>query len=290
MKFPERYQLAVVALVVASILWGASFVFAKFAFSELPVSQVVLYRFTLASLALLPNAFIRRVWPQQQDLPLFFLTGFLTVPATYLLQFAGLSLTSVSNAALILGTLPLLMALASVYFYHEILSSLGWIAIGASTLGVVLIIGLPSPEHSLLGDGLVFLSVFVTTAWVLLSKQIMKRYPTTVATGYILAFGTLTLLPISLLWDGLPRLSLSANVWASVLALSLVCTALTHTLWNWGIKHIPASQAGVYVNLEPLAGMVLGVTVLRESLSLGALAGGLLIITAAIITSKQGST
>jgi drug/metabolite transporter (DMT)-like permease len=43
------------------------------------------------------------VWPRQRDLPLFLLVGFLSVPATFLVQFWGLSLTSATVAAFILG-------------------------------------------------------------------------------------------------------------------------------------------------------------------------------------------
>jgi drug/metabolite transporter (DMT)-like permease len=92
--------------------------------------------------------------------------------------------------------------------------------------------------------------------------------------------------PISLFWDGLPRLNLPGGVWGSVLALGLVSTAFTFMVWNWGLERLPASQAGVYVNLEPVVGAVLGVSVLHEALGPGALLGGLLIIGAAWIISQ----
>lgn len=282
----NSYRVAVVALVIACSVWGTAFLFGKLAFTELTVSQVVLYRFGLASLALLPIALLRRAWPQPQDLPLFVVTGFLTVPVTFLLQFGGLSLTSVASASLIIGAFPPLLALAAAGFYHEKLGTRGWAAVGASTLGVLLIVGLPGPDHNWLGDALVFLSLITSVAWVLLSKRLIERYSALIATGYVLTFGTLTLLPISLFWDGLPRLSLSGGVWGSVLALGLVSTAFTFMVWNWGLERVPASQAGVYVNLEPVVGAVLGVTVLQEVLGPGALLGGLLIVAAAWIISQ----
>jgi drug/metabolite transporter (DMT)-like permease len=282
----NNYRVTVVGLVIACSVWGTAFLFAKLALAELTVSQVVLYRFALASLVLLPTALVRGAWPQPQDLPLFLLAGFLTVPVTFLLQFGGLSLTSVASASLIIGAFPALLALAAAGLYREKLGAHGWAAVGASTLGVLLIVGLPGPDHNWWGDGLVFLSLITSVAWVLLSKRLAERYSALIATAYILAFGTLTLLPISLFWDGLPRLNLSGGVWGSVLALGLVSTAFTFMVWNWGLERIPASQAGVYVNLEPVVGAVLGVTVLHEVLGPGALLGGLLIISAAWIISQ----
>lgn len=279
------YRAAVIALAISSCLWGLAFLFGKLAFAELTVSQVVLYRFGLASLVLLPAAWARRGWPQFRDLPLFLLTGFLNVPVTYLLQFGGLALTSVASASLMIGALPPLLALGAAGFYRERLGARGWSAMGASTLGVALIVGMPGSDHNWLGDGMVFLSLVAVVVWVLLSKRLIERYSALVATAYILSFGTLTHLPISLVWDGPLPLSLSASVLGSVLALGLVCTALTFILWNWALERFPASRAGVFVNLEPVVGALLGVALLQEALGPGAWLGALLIIAAALVVS-----
>lgn len=61
----------------------------KIALAELTVSQVVLYRFAVAAMALLPFALRRRIRVQVQDIPHFLLAGFLTVPLTFMLQFGG---------------------------------------------------------------------------------------------------------------------------------------------------------------------------------------------------------
>jgi drug/metabolite transporter (DMT)-like permease len=268
-----------------------AFLFAKLAFAELSVSHVVLYRFGLASLVLLPVAWLRRAWPRREDLPLFLLTGFLTVPVSFLLQFTGLALTGVASASLIIGTLPPLLALAAAGLYRERLGPRGWGAVGISTLGVAMIVGTPGSDRNWLGDGLVFLSLVVAVAWILLSKRLIERYSALTATAYILAFGTLALLPISLLWDGPPPLrSLPMGVLGSVLALGLLCTAVTFMLWNWALERFPASRAGVFINLEPVIGALLGVTLLRESLGPGAIAGGLLVLASAWVISQPEDT
>jgi hypothetical protein len=53
-------------------------------------------------------------------------------------------------------------------------------------------------------------------------------------------------------------------------------------LWNWGPKRVPASQAGIFVDLEPLVGAILGVSLLHGALGIMALAEGALIIGAAV--------
>jgi len=49
-------MLAYVALALAGICWGTGFLFGKIALEELSVSHMLLYRFTIGSLALAPVA------------------------------------------------------------------------------------------------------------------------------------------------------------------------------------------------------------------------------------------
>jgi drug/metabolite transporter (DMT)-like permease len=109
------------------------------------------------------------------------------------------------------------------------------------------------------------------------------------ATAWILTFGTLALAPAALLWEGMPRLDLTLLGWASVLVLGLGCSAATYVLWNWGVTRVPASRAGVFLNLEPLVGALLGILVLGEAWGPGTVVGGVLIIGAALVVSHRSS-
>ena len=280
---------AMPALALAGALWGVSFLFGKWALEELGPAHVTLLRFSLASAALLPYALLKGVLPGRGDLPLFLLVGFLTVPATFLVQFWGLSLTGATVAALIVGCGPPIVALFASLFLGERLGKTGWSAVGASTLGVALAVAQPGVSNDWLGDALVLLSLLAVVGWVLLGKRLGDGYPAVPATAWILTFGTLTLVPVALLWEGVPRLDLTLLGWASVLVLGLGCSAVTYALWNWGVARVPASRAGVFLNLELLVGALLGVLVLGEAWGPGTVVGGALIIGAALVVSRRSS-
>jgi drug/metabolite transporter (DMT)-like permease len=280
---------AMPALALAGALWGVSFLFGKWALEELGPAHVTLLRFSLASAALLPYALLKGVWPGRRDLPLFLLVGFLTVPATFLVQFWGLSLTGATVAALIVGSGPPIVALFASLFLGERLGKTGWSAVGASTLGVALAVARPGVSNDWLGDALVLLSLLAVVGWVLLGKRLGDGYPAVPATAWILTFGTLTLAPVALLWEGVPRLDLTLLGWASVLVLGLGCSAATYALWNWGVARVPASRAGVFLNLEPLVGALLGILVLGEAWGPATIVGGALIVGAALVVSHRSS-
>ncbi len=282
----EKNELAgAAALLGASAIWGASFVLAKLAFHELTVPHVLLYRFIFAVLPFLPILLARGARPERRDLWLFALTGFLMVPVTFLLQFGGLMLTSATSTALLIGTGAPLLALAAVLFEGEHLGKRGWVAVAVSCLGVLMLVGAPGAKGDWRGDLMVLGSMLIATVWVIMSKRLVGRYRALHATGWILLFGTLFLIPISLFWSGLPPVDISATTWASLLALGLGCTTLAYVLWNWGVANAGAARAGVYLNLEPIVGALMGILLMGDPLSVGVVAGGALIVVAAGIVS-----
>jgi drug/metabolite transporter (DMT)-like permease len=90
---------------------------------------------------------------------------------------------------------------------------------------------------------------------------------------------------------GLPPVAhVSLKAWLALAASGVLCTAITTLLWNWGLTQVPASQAGVLLNMEPLIGSLLGVLVLGETLGPDAWIGGGLILAAAIVLTTHSKT
>lgn len=277
------------ALAGACVIWGSSFVFGKLALAEIAVSHLVLERFALGCAVLLPVGIARRGFPRRSDLPLFLVAGVVGVPLTFLLQFEGLARTTVTSASLIVGAGAPLVALAAV-FDGDRLDRSGWWAVALSTAGVALLVGLPGPGRTVLGDGLVFLSMVAAAGYILLCSRLLRRYPALDATVWSLTLGTIVLAPIAWIVDGPPPVGgLTPGAAASVVVLGLGCTAGTYLLWNWGLARVPVSRAGVYLNLEPLVGALLGVALFGDPVSLGLGGGGAAILAAAAWISRPRS-
>jgi drug/metabolite transporter (DMT)-like permease len=282
----QKDGVRLAAIVAACILWGATFFFGKIALTELTVLQLTLGRFAIAAAVLLPLALWMREWPRWADLPKFLLTAFLGVPVTFVLQYGGLAFTTSTDAALIVGGFPLIMAIGAALFRGERLGQAGWTVVLLSTVGVGLVIG--TPQGGWLGRMLVFVSLIAAVSWVVLTKSLLERYSPVAVTAWVLGIGSLMTLPITLLWDGLPSQGLSKVVIGSMLALGIACTAATFTLWNWGLEQIEASRAGVFVNLEPVVGAVLGVGLLGEPLMASSLIGGVIVVACAVVICLPG--
>ena len=277
----ERAGLA--AVIAACAIWGSSFLFAKIALAELAIGHLVLWRFAIAAAVLLPLV-ARRGLPRRRDLPRFAVSGLLCVPITFLPQFEGLARTTVSSASLLVGTGTPLLALAGALFRRERPGTRGWIAVALSCLGLAIMVGIPGSGRSWLGDMLVFASMVVTTAWVLVMMPLVDRYGGLAATAWTVSLGAIFQIPVAWL-DGPPALPTSLLAWGSLVGLGVACTAGSYALWNIGLERVPPSRAGVYLNLEPVVGAGLGIALLHDAVTTGLLAGGGLVLAASLLAS-----
>jgi drug/metabolite transporter (DMT)-like permease len=292
------------ACALAGTLWGTGFYFGRLALDEMSVEWMVLYRFLFACLGIAPVLVRHRVKLTAGETRTLLLTAVFGIPIQFLLQFHGLALTTVSHASLMVGAMPVMLAAAAALFAGERLDWIGWVALGASTCGAAMVVlggsrattGRETP--SLAGDLLVIASLMTALAWILLSKKLMETHSPPVVTAYTIylgtvmlaawVFGTQLLAP----WthekvQPFPFAHVSMTAWTALVISGVMCTAATTLLWNWGIHHVPASRAGVFLNIEPAVGSVLGVELLGEKLGPYAWLGGALILGAAVALTTR---
>jgi drug/metabolite transporter (DMT)-like permease len=214
-------------------------------------------------------------------------------PAQFLVQFQGLKLTTVSHAALMVGTMPVILAVGATLFAHERLDLKGWLALLGSTAGIVLIVlQRQSRRHRRRQPlGRSPRRCFAGHRSRLGADQSTPHGPgcsPSAVSSWTLLTGAAMLFPWVLYRDGLPPVrGLGWHVWFAVAASGLLCTAAATLLWNWGIHRVPASRAGVFLNIEPALGSILGVVVLGERLGPGTWVGGALIIAAAFVLTTS---
>ena len=218
--------------------------------NEMSVEHMVLYRFLFACLGMLPVVVTNRVPFNRSEIRLVLISAFFGVPVQFLMQFHGLDRTTVSHAALMVGSMPVLLAAAAAIFAGERLDWIGWAALVVSTVGAALIVlgGHRGPaahgEPTLIGDLMVVASLCTALAWILLSKKLMLSHSPPVVTAYTILAGTVMLV-VWILGPWLvkpwvpnrsappPFAHVSGTAWMALAISGLACTATTTLLWNW---------------------------------------------------------
>lgn len=280
-------------LLIATFLWGTSFIAGKIAYQMADPALVVLFRLILATIITLPItfSFFKKEYIDWRILKQLILLGILTHPVTFLLQFGGLKLTSASSAVTMIGLEPLMVALVGQIFFREQVCKKIWILSFLAFIGVFLVAGVSnSSDISLVGCLLVLFSTVVVAFWLRLSKKMLQTMDTKFYTALTIQLGTLFGLPLILIATDNWNINFSiSGIWA-VIYLGVACSIVAVWLWNKGLTYISASHSGIFVALEPVWGVLLAVVCLREHINITTLIGIILVITSAglaMLSDKQ---
>jgi drug/metabolite transporter (DMT)-like permease len=268
---------AVAALIAAGLLWGTTVPLSKLALAWLPPGWLTATRFGLAAAVLLASA--RRRGLRRAFTPAVLASGALGYGGSVLLQNAGISRTSVTHAALLIGAVPVLVAIIAAVWHRAVARPVAWLGFAVSLGGVGLVTaGGGGGGATPAGDGLVLASLVLSaTVTVAQGRLLTGRDPVAVTAVQFLG-AALGALPAAALTEGAPAVPGDAGPVLAVVALAAGGTLLPFTLFAFGQSRVSAEVAGAFLNLEPLVGAIAGAVAFGDPVGLAQAAGGAAIV------------
>jgi probable blue pigment (indigoidine) exporter len=106
-------------------------------------------------------------------------------------------------------------------------------------------------------------------------------------TGWTFLLAGITLLPVTLLVEGLPDQLTGRNV-GGLIYLVLVSGIVAYALWFWGLQHLTASSVTFLSLLNPVVAAVLGWVVLDQRLNGWQLLGAVVVL-ASVVLGQQAT-
>jgi len=266
---------AIAALVTAGLLWGTTVPMSKVALQWLQPGWLAFARFALAAAILLiftPRARLRAAFS-----PLMLASGAIGYGGSVVLQNAGITRTSVTHAALLIGTTPILVAVIAALWQHTVARPVAWTGFALSLAGVVLVAGGGGGGASMAGDGLVVLSLLVGASFTVAQGRLLRGRDPVAVTAVQFVGAALVALPFSAATEGLPAAPPSLGVVLITVALA-AGTLVPFTLFAYGQSRVAPEVAGAFLNIEPLVGAVAGIVVFANPFGLPQAIGGAAII------------
>lgn len=201
----------------------------------------------------------------------------------------GLNFTKAANASVMLGTIPIWVALLSQFFTEEKLTLLKSIGVLFAFAGVSMIVvggdnELSFESDTFLGDIITILSAIVWAIYTILSKRYLKFYNSTQFSAFMAMIGFICLGLI-----GIPSLmetdftSISLKAYGGLVYSGLLSVGVAYLVWNNGIVKIGAVRTATYQNLVPVLGLFFGVMILGEELTLFQYIGALSVIAGIVM-------
>jgi drug/metabolite transporter (DMT)-like permease len=286
------HTLAILAVVLANALWGASIVVGKVSLSTMPPMTLGFLRCLVAALVLAP--LLLRVGARPARGRSVALLGFTGESLFYVCYNLGLLYTTAANATLILdGGEPIVTALVAALVLRERLVGRRLAGVVTALAGVTTIVAFSHGGEfgfSAVGDGLMLGSTICWAGFTVLGSRLFAERGVLAVTVASQLFGLLFLTPlvvVELVITGLPPVGWTDLV--LVLYLGAGCSALSYLLLGYGLQRLDVTEAAVLGNLAPLTGIVLAVIVLGEPLAVAQIAGGVLILAGVLIATRTTS-
>ncbi|MCP4425943.1 MAG: DMT family transporter [Chloroflexi bacterium] len=272
-------------ILLLAAIWGPSFLFIKVAVQELPPITLVTVRIGLASLTLYLILRLQgrklpgwgRIWRH------FAVMGFFASAFPFVLFSWGELYVDSALASILNGTTPIFTVVLAHFLVADdrmtpaklvgtLLGFTGLLAIVAPTLAG----GMRAETFGLLAMATAALCYAAT---IIYSRRYLRGLPPLVAPAAQLLMAALFLLPVSLIVDRPFTLSLpSWPAIGSVLALSLLGTAVAYVVYYNVIERMNATELSMVTYLIPIFGVALGIIVLGEQPGWTAYVGSALIL------------
>jgi drug/metabolite transporter (DMT)-like permease len=263
-----------------SVIWGMPYLFIKIAVDEISPSLLAWSRLALAAAVLLPVAWklgaLRGLRERWRILTLFAAVE-MAVPWP-LLGFGEIHVSS-SLAAILVATVPLFVALLAMRFDHsERPTATRLLGMLIGLAGVVALVGIDvgGQGDELLGALAILLVAFLYAIGPMIVKRRLSDVDPLGPVAASLGIATLLVTPFAL--ASLPDSAPSADTFASIAVLGLLCSALAFLLFFRLIAEIGPGRATVITYINPVVALALGVVILDESVTTGVVVGLLLIL------------
>lgn len=289
---PPSHSGHLISVVLAMLIWSTSFVATKLAYASFPPLTLGAARFVIALAVLSVLAIVRGGFslPPRRDLLVMFGSGFLGITLYFAMENIGVSLTSASNAALIMASYPAITILMERLFYGSRVSRKKWAGVILAVVGVVLVSGMQASgggENQLLGNLILCATGFVWALYNFSTRSVISKYPGVTVSFYQTLAGALLFIPLACVETSEWRAPDAAS-WAVLLYLGVLCSVAAFMLYNYGLRLLSAGTAVSLANLVPVFGVLLSVLVLGETLHPLQILGGAIVIAGVTLSVREG--
>ena len=245
-------------MLLVCLIWGMNFSVTKSAFDQLAPLPFTAIRFVVSSLLLW---LIIRITEGPARLPAgalrqLFILGLVGNTFYQLAFMLGLARTTATNSALLLSTVPTVVAMMAGALRLERITPRMWWGIGLGTAGVLLVIavrGVGFERATLIGDLLTVLAVLCWAGYTIGLRRVAEGVSPLRITAITTIAGTPGLVLVGL--PGVLRLDWGAvglDAWLAVAYSSVLSLVVAYLLWNRSVKAIGGARTAIYMCLTPL--------------------------------------
>jgi drug/metabolite transporter (DMT)-like permease len=286
-------HLAELAVLLVMLTWGANVVAVKSAISEVPPILFAFTRFAAAFLILLAILRWREgsVGLPRRDVVPMLLLGLAGFGLYQDLWATALGNTTAANSALITAATPVSTMLLCAAVGTDTLSRAKVLGASIAFSGAV---GVVVATHGIgftgasLGDLMTFVATLCWAVYVAFGTPVLRRHSPLRVSTWAMGFGSLAMLPLAV-WQA--ATFDPSHIHAGTVGLFLYCTLLPAAAANVvmfeAVKVLGPTRAMLFQFLVPAFAVAMAAVFLGESIVVGQLFGGLVIVAGILVSRSR---
>lgn len=277
-------------ITLSMLFWGMSFIWTRLALAEFDPISVIFFRLVLSSIILYSYIKLSRSVEKidKADRKWFLLLA-LAEPFFYFIgENFGLQYVSPAVTSAIIATIPLFTPLFAFLFLRERVDSFTIIGVLLSFFGIIYM--LVNPDLSLnaspKGIALIFLAVFSAVGYTFFIRKLANKYKAVTILTIQNIIGSIYFLPVFLLLDLKPLLSLQPTTAAilAIVQLAIFASSLAFVLFIMVVAKLGMVKANIFTNLIPVFTAVFAYFIIGEMITWQKVIGILMVIAGIMIS------
>lgn len=280
-----KKYLGMLGLLTATIIWGGGFVASDIALESLTPSQILTFRFLIATILMFPmcaghlKTMTKAEVKAGVCLGIFLFGGFA-------LQTVGLKFTTPSKNAFLTATNVVFVPFIALVLYKKKVSTQAFIGALMAITGA----GVLSLEKNLtigLGDALTFLCAVCFAFQIFFTGEYVSRYRATILNFFQMATAfALSVCYLMITGEGAVVAPSFSGV-MSIIYLGAVSTTLTYLLQTVSQKYVDETRSAIILSMEAVFGSVFSVILLNEQINARMILGSILILGAVLVSELR---
>lgn len=204
----------------------------------------------------------------------------------------GIDNTTAGNSSLIIGMLPISVALINKIFKIEDINYKMVIGIILSFVGVVLIIlgsgkTLRISSSDIKGGLFLILAQLALGYYTIFSKPLLKKYSNIQIAAWFLSISSIIFfvgnikMLMSFDFKSIPAVGWITNIYSGAFSM-----CIGNILWMWGVNKVGSIRTSLYNNLTPVFTIIVGCIFIGESFGIVKIIGSMIIFMGIYMTKK----
>ncbi len=291
--FLKARNTALLLATITAIIYGISFTVAKDVMPKYikPYGFILLRVLGAAILFWISSLFVKKIKIPLKDLIKILIASIFGVALNMLTFFKGLSMTTPISGAVIMVTTPILVLTFSSFLLKEKANFIKILGILIGMIGAIVLISfgkkINGGNNEILGNLLVFINAASYALYLILIKNLTKKYHAINLAKWLYTFGFLLVLPFSYAQVLEIEIGILPQIiWYKIFFIVFFTTFITYLFNLIAITKLKPTTVSIFIYLQPVFATIYALFTKSDSLNTIKIIASLLIFAGVYLVTK----